>query len=84
MPKSKKTKQSKMTLEKLALMMGKGFNEVHEKIDNVRIELKTEINKIDEKFDKAIGKQDEILKRVEDMKPIIKWICYFAGELKKI
>lgn len=84
MPKRDKIKKSKITLDKLALMVGKGFNEVHKRIDNIKIDidnikidvielkldvksLKTKVDDIDKKFDNTIGKQDGILKRVENL-----------------
>jgi|GEM_PF-3045977 len=37
---------SKITFEKLAIMIEKGFKEVHQKIDTLKLELKTDIKDI--------------------------------------
>ena len=44
-----------VTLDDLALMIGRGFNEVHEKF-----------NKVDERFDGLEGRMDNLEKKVDD------------------
>lgn len=75
MIKHTKVKQSKMTLDKLVLMMGNGFNEVHERINTLDKKftqeiggLKEEVGGLKEKIDEVINTQDKILKDVEDLK----------------
>ena len=77
-----KSKQSKMTLDKLALMMGRGFNEAHERINTLDEKFSNKFDEVDRrfdavdkrfeemdnKFDEMVNTQDTILKDIEDLR----------------
>lgn len=53
---TKTTKKKKnVSLDDLALMMGRGFNEVHEKIESGRVELKGEVKDVRIRLAREIG-----------------------------
>ena len=54
--KTTKSKKKNITLDDLALMMGRGFNEVHGKFDEVH----GKFNEVYGKFDEVYGKFDEV------------------------
>ena len=76
MAKRKMPKSQKMTLDKLALMMGRGFNAVDERFDSVdgRLvvleadmkEVKVRLTKVEENIASLTGTLDAFLKRLTD------------------
>ena len=77
--KIKKKKEKEITLDDLALMMGRGFNEVHEKMDKGFAGVDKKFYEVDSKFDevyKKMGKGfanvdmrfDEVHKEISELK----------------
>lgn len=49
--KKQQTKKKEMTLDRLALMMGKGFNEVHDKMDKGFASVDRRFEQVDRRFE---------------------------------
>jgi len=62
--KIKKKKEKEITLDDLALMMGRGFNEVHEKMDKGFAGVDKKFDEVDKRFDEVDEKFDEVYKNM--------------------
>lgn len=60
----KKETNKKMTIEDLAVMVGKGFSEVHDKIDSGFARVDKKFDEIDERFDGIDKRFDGVDKRL--------------------
>ncbi|MCR4322556.1 MAG: hypothetical protein NUV61_00510 [Candidatus Azambacteria bacterium] len=64
-PKQKKKKD--VTLNDLALMMGRGFNEVHEKMDNGFQRVDERFEQVDRRFDDVYEKLEEVHEKIDNV-----------------